>query len=144
VFADQHSAIVSFCHLGERGGNSTLSWVVHRVDPDRVADRHRFLEYADARVEDVASGALDVFSRYAEAGEPAGGFACQEAGAGDVVGVHMNGVPADHVARECNRVALGDEQAGSAGVDYGGVMADARAHKDARVADVNSLEKRGK
>src|SRR5438876_7901795 len=56
----------------------------------------------------------------------------------------MNGVPADHVARECNRVALGDEQAGSAGVDYSGVTSNSRAHKDARVADVNSLEKRGK
>jgi len=56
----------------------------------------------------------------------------------------MNGVPADHVARECNRVALGDEQAGSARVDYSGVTSDSRAHKDARVADVNSPEKRGK
>ena len=66
------------------------------------------------------------------------------AGAGDIVGVHVDGVPSDHVVGERDRVALGDEQAGSAGVDYGGVMADARAHKDARVADVNSLEKRGK
>ena len=55
----------------------------------------------------------------------------------------MDGVPSDHVVGERDRVALGDEQEGAAGVDYRGVTADARADEDTRVADVDSIEERG-
>jgi hypothetical protein len=65
------------------------------------------------------------------------------AGTGDVVGVHVDGVPADHIAGERDRVALGDEQEGAAGVDYRSVTADARADKDARVARLDPFEERG-
>ena len=124
----------------------------HRADDDRAVEAEGDLGVAADEV-DVERGAgvgdlgeegfgesgLGAFREEDGREEPLG----LGAGAGDVVGVDVHGVPARHVAGEGDRVGLGDEKLRAAGVDDGGVVADARADDDARIAGLDSLQERG-
>ena len=63
--------------------------------------------------------------------------------AGDVVGVHVYGVPPNLVGGEGDGVGLRDEDASAAYIDDCGVAADGGAKQDARIAVLDAGEEAG-